>query len=332
MTTLYAIDCGFGETKTWTVRTQTGREDPHHFPSIIAKTHANKMGPYGQHPLYIDDQPWAYGHDARYLPQALMPGAHQRLSDPAVQSLIAAALWEMDAEGPITLATGIPLGRFDTERQQSLDALLHRTWHLRRDHITRTVSIDRIFLYPQGLAALIASSAAAQKAQRWPAHGLAALVDIGYRTMDVTILDVDSQQALPDLSKSFDLGIGDLVTRLTTGIEEIYHELMSPAAALELLTTSTLTLYGQSYDVTDLVQTHQKEWGEQLANWLIQWWRDRLKDIRLLVTIGGGSSTFNTALAPLFPGCWSPPHPLFANVQGYFHLSLAQVVQQEPRQ
>jgi actin-like ATPase involved in cell morphogenesis len=324
MPTLYAVDCGFGETKLWTMRNHTGLDDPRHFPSIIAKTHANKIGPYGQHPLYIDNQPWAYGQDARYLPQAMMPAAHERLADPAVQALIASALWEMGAEGSIALATGIPLGRFDTERQAALHALQHRTWHLRRDHHSRTVTIDRVFLYPQGLAALIASHPAAQKAGRWPQHGLAALVDIGYRTMDIAILDVDSQQALPDLSKSFDVGIGDLVAQVTAAIEDQYHELMTPAVALDLLTTHELSLYGKTVDVTDLVTRHQVEWGQQLANLLIQWWRDRLKDIRLLVTIGGGSQIFNAALAPTFSGCWSPLYPLFANVRGYFILSAAQ--------
>ncbi len=321
---IYAIDCGFGETKLWTNRIQAGVESPKNFPSIIAKTQDNKMGQYGQNPLYINDQPWAYGQDAKYLPQAIMPDTHQRLADTQVQAILASALWEMQAEGPITLATGIPLGKFDEEYQTSMDALKDQTWHLRKGKLERIVTIDKLYLYPQGLAALIASAPAAHKVGRWPTFGLASLVDIGYRTMDIVILDVETQQALPGLSKSFEVGIGDLVTRITTAIEQEYKELIAPPAALEALRTNKISLYGNMHDVTELVALHQREWGEKLANELVHWWRDQLKDIRLLVTIGGGSEIFNKALSSTFNGCWSPSVPLFANVRGYFTLTVAE--------
>ncbi|MHB1957230.1 MAG: ParM/StbA family protein [Sulfobacillus sp.] len=271
--------------------------------------------------MWINDEPWLVGKSAQNTPEMVMPSDHNRLIDPQVQALLAQALFQLQVYGPIILATGLPLGRFGVEKEAAITALQGQTWVLRQDDLVRTVIIEQVHLYPQGIAALFATMKAARDAKRWPLTGLVAMVDVGYRTMDVVVMDTETLKTVDTLTHSFDVGIGDLVQRITQGIEDKTGELIDSAMALSALRTHEISMYGEIVDVTNVLVEATDNWGNQLATKLTQWWRERLKDIRLLMTAGGGSDAFNQAMSTRFKGCWSPEQPLFANAKGYYLLT-----------
>lgn len=208
-----AVDLGYGAVKV----VAGGRR--HVFPARYAPhASADEWGMGREAAMALGGgEPFVAGQDADGLPGVREPLADGRLADPEALPLLAAALWASGAEGDVVLGSGLPLARFGLERDAARAALQGRTLRIRRGRQEREVRIRRVVLRPQGVGAAL-HLVRAGLMPRQPG-GLAVVVDVGQRTLDVLTVRLPDLVPVRELSTSAQVGVGDAVREMAALLE-----------------------------------------------------------------------------------------------------------------
>lgn len=309
---VFAIDAGNGAVKA----VGTGRRVL--FAAMVAAADRDWLRGYSDPPLLVDGQSYRVGDEAIWTPGSFFPTPDRRLQDPYVVPLIAQALWALEAQGPIRLATGIPLRRYPVERDDAVQAWHGRTLVLQRGDVTRTVTCAQVLVYPQGVAALMTAFPVLQAAGRWPAHGLVGLVDIGRGTTELVVVDAQHRRPRPDLSTSFELGVGTAVGLFLRACQDRVQTPVSTSQAERAWLTGTLMWQGQAVNLQPERQRALDTVAARLVADTQRWWRDIWPDLQVLVLVGTSAGQWQPAFRAVHNAVWVPHDPGFANVDGYW--------------
>jgi hypothetical protein len=311
-----AIDTGNGATKA----VASGRPLVQ-FPSLLAAADAAWLAGYSDPPLRVDNALWHVGDEARYEPNPIWPGPEDRLRNPHVVPLVAEALWRLDARGPITLALGLPLRVFSAEAPADTRFWTGRTLALARGDATRTVTVARALVFPQGIAALAAVFPVARSHQRWPAEGLVGLIDVGRGTTELVVVDAPTRTPRLALCTSFPFGVGTAVSQLQRWLQDRVQAPVATEQAERAWLTGRLPWRSADLDAEPGIAQATAAAAGRLAADLQHWWRDQWANLALLILVGASAPVWAPAVQELHPNVWVPPQPAFANAWGYLALA-----------
>jgi plasmid segregation protein ParM len=303
-----AVDVGHGYTKGLS---ETGERVL--FPSLIAPATADmNLGPLASsHSITVQwgsQPPRSYwvGDEARL--QAISLFGSDKASDLLTRDLtvIAASrlIHTQDALPPLVLAVGVPLTWYGRERQALQQALLG------------TVSIEgqsfdiaTVQVFPQGVAAILSAL------PRNASPGLYGLIDIGYRTTDYLVVQVNESglpTLVPGLAGSWEQGIHNALQTVSAHIEQQWRVSYAPH---ELAQAHTITVRGHDIMVSPEIRQALTQLGSGLTAKLQTVWAPILPRLKTLYLVGGGVDAMSQHVGSM------PTHVVpdgqWANAQGY---------------
>lgn len=303
-----AIDVGHGYVKGLS---ETGERVL--FPSLIAPATSDmNLGPLASsHSTTVQwgsQPPRSYwgGDEARLQATSLF--GSDKASDPLTRDLtvIAANRLIHSPERPqsLTLAVGVPLTWYSRER------------HALQQTLLGTVSIDgqsldvsNVQVFPQGVAAIL--SVLPHNA----ASGLYGLVDVGYRTTDYLVVQVNESglpTLVPGLAGSWEQGIHNALQTVSAHIEQQWRVSYAPH---ELAQAHTITVRGHDIMVSPEIRQALTQLGGNLTAKLQTVWAPILPRLNTLYLVGGGVDAMSQHVGGM------PPHVVpdcqWANVKGY---------------
>lgn len=191
----------------------------------------------------------------------------------------------------------------------------------------RLLHIRRAIVYPTPMGSLARLVIAPDGAslQNEFARGKIGIVDIGYGSTDVIILDRlrYSRRA----ACSFGIGVARCLGAAAGRIKEKSGETLSVDALLMGLRMGTLTVRGQEYSLANLRDRLFRQTANDLAENITQLWRDDW-DIDVIIITGGGGSLLATPLSERLPGdirlLENPIDPRMNNAMGFHQMGLNQ--------
>jgi len=235
--------------------------------------------------------------------------------------LIATAAYLLGATEGDTLAVGLPISYYRTQRQE-----LHKRLLMLNDFIsvdgndTKRISFGSVKVFPQALGALFLQDLG---------DGFVGVIDIGYLTTDYLLFDVRQGQPIPILEAcgSVEIGVSQIHQRLAMAFHAktgINLPLYMQAKALDkALRGESLLVAGKEIDLSRDIKHICQETTRQIVEGVKSHWRDKIDFTGQILGIGGGMEL----LRPYFklPQLNIIPDPVYANAQGFLTLSGATI-------
>ena len=145
-------------------------------------------------------------------------------------------------------------------------------------------------------------------------HAPVAVVDIGGRTTDYVV--VTEQAVQHGSSGSLRCGLLDVKREVTVGIRARFDlEAVSERVADTAIQRGSVRLFGKDCDVSDLVQSAQRQLVERLHA-ETQRQLGRGAELERILFVGGGAVALAAQIRDWFPNQAVAEHPAFANARG----------------
>jgi len=255
--------------------------------------------------IEFDGSRYVFGDDVRLLcdtePTALT--SRIRYTSDRYRLLFASALWRTFSsrvsEGVLYPrgVISIPVGEFNVQKDKEVRQLLQGDYAihgLNETTLYAQIRLNDLIIIPEGLGTfwLAAFDAEGKLFERY-ARGSTAVVDIGYYTTDVVLMQ-DGVYVV-GAAQSADIGMG---TVAATVLEELRRQ---GAYGLdvwqidELLTQKVVTINGHEYPLETIVRTELSALAERILNFVNSTLRG--KNIRTVIIGGGGAALLHPYLS-----------------------------------
>ncbi len=298
-----AVDAGHGY-----VKALSGHGRRVLFPSLIAMApDGPDLGQFGctNSIIRVNDVGYLVGDTARLSASSSLFSKEKAL-DPLTLALTWAAAAQVTGSGyhHVTLGVGLPLSWYASQKDALASALKGTT------HVNETyLMIEEVSVFPQGIGALLAADL--------PASGLLGLIDIGYRTVDYLIAEIQHGAPVPILDRAgtWSGGIHVAYQAMAAAVEKqtgVHFE------AHELADKGTVTARGQQIDLTAYRAAAFKTLAGDLTRHLASSWDGIGDKLDVVLLAGGGALALQPYLE--FPGQQILPNSQWANAQGYLNL------------
>ena len=299
-----SIDVGHGYVKTW-----SSRGDRVIFPALIQRAPTTvDLGAFGRASITrIDGDDYLVGEAARRLATPLW--SRDKASDDETLRLMLAAAAECGANGPVRLATGLPLAWWGDQRQ-ALQHALHGFGGtvVRPDGRTLHLWFETVLVLPQGVAA-----AGPVLDQSVYAPGPYLVVDVGYRTTDFIVVTKQDTGALEFdalAAGSLELGMHAVDAALAESLTAVHH---TEFTAVQVANAESVVVRGRRLDIQNERANRAVQVARRIARGLTERLDRQMDHLLGLVAVGGGSHL----LAQSIPGVIQPADPQWANARGY---------------
>lgn len=276
------------------------------FPSLICLAPTGPdLGKFGHSSgIKVNDSPYLIGDAARLSASSLF--SREKATDPLTLALTWAATAQVVGAGyyHVSLGVGLPLSWYASQKD-ALAAALKGTVHVDASYLM----IESVSVFPQGIGALLTANL--------PASGLVGLIDIGYRTVDYLIAEVQHGAPVPllDRAGTWSGGIHIAYQAMAAAIEkqtDVHFE------AHELADRDAVTVRGQPIDLTPYRAAAFKALAGDLTRHLAASWDGIGDKLDVVLLAGGGALALEPYLE--FPGQYILLDSQWANAQGYLNL------------
>ena len=259
-------------------------------------------------PIQIDGQPYLVGESARKHASPLW--SRDKATDPDTLRLILVAAAQLGANGPVALATGLPLSWYGSQRRAFRDALTGYGGQVQLpNQPAQRLWFESAIILPQGLAAAVPVLAGADQDP-----GAYLIADVGYRTTDYLIAEKAPDGQIrydADMAGSLPTGTGAIAKTVVDAINQQYQVEYTTA---EIEDRTNIVVRGQHIDLTQRRHEAQRAIGQQIVRALAVAAGSELDKLLGIVAVGGGS----TLITQTMPGSLASADPQWANVQGYW--------------
>jgi hypothetical protein len=306
-----AVDVGHGYVKALAV--SGGRAL---FPSLIipAARTVELVGYAHERPVLLDGAPYWVGEVARRAGATAL-WSRDKAADTETFRLAVVAAARLGADGPVRIATGLPLAWFAAQRQALAAAWGGRTVTVQiPGEPARCVWFETVTVLPQGVAA-----AAAVLARPGWAPGPYLVCDVGYRTTDWICVERSADGRLqydPTAADSVEGGTGDVARRVAAALTDETGVPFSPA---EVETADVVHVRGRAVPLDEPRRAARQAVARQLHDRLAEALGDRIAKLAGLVAVGGGAAL----AADAWPEAVIPADPQWANAAAYRDALLA---------
>ena len=311
---MIAIDIGYSHVKAMS---ENGTRVC--FPSVVAPASEDLLNGAVKnilkHSVKTNGQEYWVGEAAMQSTNAITTLSREKPAE-IHDMLIVTAAYLLDVSEGDTLAVGLPISYYRTQRHE-----LHKRLLMLNDFIsvdgndTKRISFSSVKVFPQALGALFL-----QDLQ----DGFIGVIDIGFLTTDYLLFDVRQGQPIPILEAcgSIEIGVSQVHQRLAT----VFHVktgvnlpiYMQNKAVEKSLRGETLAVAGKEIDLSREIKQICRETTRQVEEAVKSHWRDKIDFTQQIIGIGGGMEL----LKPYFmlPQLVIMADPVFANAEGFLKL------------
>lgn len=313
---MIAIDIGYSSVKGLNSAGQRV-----YFPSVIAPASENLLNgalPGGIEHHVKDSQGREYWVGEAALQSSCAVSTLSREKPAEIHDLlVATAAYLLHAEEGDTIAVGLPISYYRSQRQELQRRILAANEFISVDSgEIKRISFADVKVYPQGLGVLFSQELR---------DGLIGVIDIGYLTTDYLLFYVQQGWPSPIIEAcgSVEIGVSLIYQRLAS----VFHAktganlpIYMQANILEKsIKGEPVKINGKEISLTTDAQQICQDTARQIEEAIKAQWRDRHDFTEIIYGIGGGCEL----LRPHFtmPQLVVQPDPVWANAQGYLIMS-----------
>jgi plasmid segregation protein ParM len=245
-----------------------------------------------------------------------------------IDAALALALASGQPSGPLCLATGLPLAFWAGQRQafaawlRSLDDRVRLVGDGRRPGGWMRVAPSEVTVYPQAAGALydalFDASGAVRDRELLNGGGLVGVVDVGYRTTDYLVLDLDrGLRVREDLCGMEDLGMVQLDQAVQRAFLAATGAVLPPEQVDRARRRGSVVYRGRPVDLSEDLRTAGESLARAIADRVKAAWGPQVDYLTRLHLAGGGSAALGDVLLQSFPGARIMPDAQFANARGF---------------
>lgn len=234
-----------------------------------------------------------------------------------------------NGDGSVNIVSGLPVVFFKQNKNRFAELLKgpHEIIFKRLDgdSITRKITVEKVIMVPQpvGSALNLLLDDEGQIINKRLAEKKIGVVDIGFRTTDLTILD--HMQYIDRGSRTLDTGMSKAFNVISTKLRERSGVNVELYRMYEAAKSGTIKIRGQEYNFTSIRDQVYTRMAESIANEIDRLWSEDW-DIDTIVFTGGGSLEIVRYLTPLITGNMIPLRSdvdaRYNNVKGYLKYGL----------
>ena len=326
------IDIGFGFTKV------AGYKDPLIFKSILGDaTHLqfwsdfSEVSPAEYFHVTIDGKTYFVGDLAENQSNVRHFTLDQdKLISDFVKILALTAVGFMGTENePINIVSGLPIIYFKEKKDTFTEILKgkHEIIFTQPDGKTvrKLISIDKICMLPQpiGSALNVVLNDDGKLIDQDLAKKKVGVIDIGFRTTDITILD--HLQYIDRGSRTLDTGISKAFSIISNKLRERSNTNVELFRMYKAAESGSIKIKGQEYNFSGIRDQVYARLAEIIASEIERLWAEDW-DIDKILFTGGGSMVLAQFLTPLIIGNMIPLRAKvdarLNNVRGYLKYGL----------
>lgn len=301
-----AVDVGHEDVKAWWAH------DRSKWAALIHPAPSEtELGEYAQKPpaVTINGVEYVVGEAAREVASALWSRDKANDEDTMRLHLVAAA--ELGANGPVQLATGLPLSWWDEQRDDYKKALQgYGGVVITTSGITRNLWFEKVIVLPQGLIA----AGPVLSGPKYP-PGPYLVIDFGSRTVDFLIVwktatggwKFDTKKA----DSLVDMGTHEVDAAMATKLSKKYHTVFT---APQIAKVDVVYAHGQAISIAEERFAQQTRLAEAVVRALQEKLGNRMDQVLGTVVVGGGSHLIKR----IKPDWIQPPDPEWATVRGMY--------------
>jgi len=326
------IDIGFGFTKV------AGYKDPLIFKSLLGDATGlqfwsdfSEVSPTEYFHVTIDGKTYFVGDLAENQSNVRHFTLDQdKLITDFVKILALTAAGFMGTEDePINLVSGLPIIYFKEKKNAFTEILKgkHEIIFTQPDGKTvrKLISIDKICMLPQpiGSALNVVLNDDGKLIDQDLAKKKVGVIDIGFRTTDITILD--HLQYIDRGSRTLDTGISKAFSIISNKLRERSNTNVELFRMYQAAESGSIKIKGQEYNFSSIRDQVYARLAELIASEIERLWAEDW-DIDKILFTGGGSMVLAQFLMPLIIGNMIPVRAKvdarLNNVQGYLKYGL----------
>ena len=227
-----------------------------------------------------------------------------------------AAMLDPGHSSEVRVVTGLPYQFYKADRDSMVD-------NLRGDHIfffneeIYRVEVKDVIVIPQGIGALldVAVNFSGNVIDTGFLQGRIGILDIGSRTVN----GVEAKQLkITGSTFSADSGTWNVVKQIARELElQFPSRRLSPFETEQAIQEKQITLYGETHDISEIVQSIVSEgYVDNLVGIISANWGETSQLDHILL-VGGGAYLAGDVLKEHYPHVEVAKNPVFANTNGY---------------
>jgi plasmid segregation protein ParM len=307
------VDVGFGFTKAVS---ESGKKII--FPSAVSKTYITDIGlkPTSDYFVTYMNQIYAVGKAATQCLITETSFSEERFATEFSKILVLTALVAIESDREVELGLGLPLMLYSKLKDRVKNYFeFAEEIIVDKNSIAHSYHIARCEVFPQGVGALFSISSPVE-------DGIYCILDVGFRTTDVIVVEIKNKNINPLLDMCFtvDKGMSLAVERLGLMIERKYGVSYDTSLLFDIHERSHISVRGRKIDI----EPHKKEVFGAIADDIVQSISRRLQrgfdTFDGVLVAGGGAFIVASVLQKEFDNVQVLDDAQFANAKGYLML------------
>jgi len=320
------IDLGYGFVKAIAETNRTML-----FPSVVAKGAKRSFGGlFGgeskDYEVIVNGERYYVGELALTqkadATRAFDEERHAHFSTPVLVGTVLAVL--APANQPVHVATGLPLRYYGEHGEKFAETLRRMNFTVEMPGIyqgARRVAVGDVTLFPQAASALYAEilneKGELKNAEMVTRGGLLGVVDVGYKTTDFMLVDMDGPEVLEDFSDTLGMGMSDVYKAVQGVVRDETGESIDILQVENYALKGEMWFMGRRHDLRGIVRDAGMSLAQSIVDRLNLSWRDKKKFLRRLYVAGGGAMLVGPYLDTGDCPVEVVAAPQFANARGY---------------
>lgn len=205
------------------------------------------------------------------------------------------------------IVAGLPINQYRQKKEEFKNIILSYSGSKVSvdDNTSKVIKIHNVAIYPQSISTIYDMNITDD----------VILVDIGYRTVDIALIQLDHNKPNIMLSDTYYSGMYSLYDKLSAVLNQKY-ELTLSAEDMEHLLNRGLYIHGVKQDISFLSDT-LKQYFDKMFTQLILNYPTKTTDI---ILTGGGASFVHKAFIKRFPQTKVHKNNQFSNALGYYQI------------
>lgn len=343
-----AVDLGYGYVKALSSSGKTIL-----FPTLIGKGYErNLMNLFGDRTrnlnnmhINVQGEDYFVGELVKESRSISRVFERERFRHEYTKILLNVAIQLVAEQNHVQLISGLPLDFYQSQAKafkMAVTGMQPEIKWISGPHAgtTRRVHVEDALIFPQGAAAIFAALMNDQGQAVYPdlmrRGSLIALIDIGFRTTDFVVVEMqDGGVFVPKTKLSGTIDEG--VVNLYRDIRQAYKDMTGGADLNEsyvdrILRDQQLTYRGQKLNFSAVIENSMRSITTNIADRLKTVWEEEADVFDAIFLAGGGGELFAHHLQPAFAiPLKTIPRSQFANAIGYLRLGQA-IFDQRDRQ
>ncbi len=256
------------------------------------------------------------------------PFDDDKIDHPSTRALVATAAYlltrRLEPGSSIHLATGLPFRHYRSQKERFRDNLADLALQVQMNGHgdARTVAFERVTVFPQAAGAfyscLLDGEGRVRDLGLLQKGGLIGIVDVGYKTTDYVVVDLDDGLALREnMSGTVEAGVSTVWRMVQSDLEGLTGVPINQSELERAFRSGALHFRGRDYPVGEMANQAKKLVARAIMDAVQMSWGDRAHYLRTVYLAGGGALEMQEYLWAMHHRVEMVPDPQYANAAGF---------------